>query len=157
MLDEAGAPSYTICIPLPTYSTRVMGHMNSSSAPWVEGKTIAQALAHTAGTHPSEDALVFPQLGYRRTYAQFHRDVREAARALLGLGLGPGVHVGIWATNWPEWVILQYAVAHIGCTLVNGLTEASPVIGPNNLSPRHGCTHIPLRLTRTKAFHRISS
>jgi hypothetical protein len=35
-----------------------------------------------------QDALVFPQLGYRRSYAEFENDVRECARALMPLGLG---------------------------------------------------------------------
>src|SRR5262245_1888938 len=81
--------------------------------------TFAQVLANTAGAHPKQDALVFPQLGYRRSYAEFHADVRQAARALMSLGVAPGQHVGIWSTNWPQWVILQFATAHIGAVLVN--------------------------------------
>jgi fatty-acyl-CoA synthase len=87
--------------------------------PWVEGETIAGVLARAAAEHPDRDALVFPQLGYRRTYAALHAEARTAARALLALGVRPGEHVGIWATNWPEWVRVQFAAAYAGAVLVH--------------------------------------
>jgi fatty-acyl-CoA synthase len=87
--------------------------------PWVDGLTFGQVLAQTAARYPDHDALVFPQTGYRRTYAAFAAEVGAVARALLALGVRPGEHVGIWATNLPEWVLLQFAVAEIGAVLVN--------------------------------------
>src|SRR5262249_21299625 len=45
-------------------------------------------------------------------------DVRTAARALLALGVRRGEHVGVWSTNWPQWVVLQFATAEIGAVLV---------------------------------------
>jgi fatty-acyl-CoA synthase len=76
-------------------------------------------LGYTAQRWPERDALVFPWLGYRRSYGQFQADVREVARGLLALGVQHGEHVGIWATNWPQWVVLQFAAASIGAVLVN--------------------------------------
>jgi fatty-acyl-CoA synthase len=38
---------------------------------------------------------------------------------LLALGIQRGEHVAIWATNVPEWVLLQFAAARIGAVLVN--------------------------------------
>src|SRR5260370_21660297 len=38
---------------------------------------------------------------------------------MMALGIHRGEHVGIWATNWPEWVILQFAAAQAGAVLVN--------------------------------------
>src|SRR5262249_42107533 len=35
------------------------------------------------------------------------------------LGIQGGEHIGIWATNWPEWVVLQFATAQMGAVLVN--------------------------------------
>ena len=93
--------------------------MNENVAPCVDGLTFAEVLAHTAGRWPGRDAMVFPQLGYRRSYAEFAADVRTAAKALLALGVNHGEHIGIWATNWPEWVIVQFAAASIGAVLVN--------------------------------------
>src|SRR5262249_15199541 len=63
--------------------------------------------------------LVFPQLSHRRSYLQFAAEVSQCARALLALGVQRGDHVGIWATNWPEWVVLQFATATVGAVLVN--------------------------------------
>jgi fatty-acyl-CoA synthase len=66
--------------------------------------------------HPDRDALVFPALGLRWSWAEFGRRV---ARALLALGVERGEHVGIWSMNAPEWVVTQFAAARIGAVLVN--------------------------------------
>ena len=87
--------------------------------PWVDGLTFSQVLENTAARCGPREALVFPQLGYRRSYTQFQADVTACARALLALGIGPGQHIGMWATNWPEWVIVQFAAASVGAVLVN--------------------------------------
>jgi fatty-acyl-CoA synthase len=92
---------------------------NTAGTPWVDGLTFADVLAATAERHGERDALIFPQLGYRRGYAEFRREVREIARALIAVGVRRGEHVGIWATNWPAWVLLQFAAAEIGAILVN--------------------------------------
>src|SRR5438445_12629846 len=88
-------------------------------SPWVDGLTFAQVLDRTASLYASRDAVVFPQLAYRRTFAEFHADVRTCARALMALGVQPGDHVRIWATNWPQWLLLQFAAATAGAVLVN--------------------------------------
>jgi fatty-acyl-CoA synthase len=93
--------------------------MDDPLHPWVDGLTFADVLARTTERYPDHDAVVFPRLGYRRTWAGFRADVREAARALLALGVQPGEHVGLWATNWPQWIVTQFATAHIGAVLVN--------------------------------------
>src|SRR5207302_5303415 len=89
----------------------------NDASPSVDGLTIGQVLARTAAAHGSRDALVFPAAGVRSTYAQFHRATYEAAKGLLALGVGKGEHVALWATNVPEWVILQFATARIGAVL----------------------------------------
>ncbi len=89
-----------------------------ASEPWVEGKTLGEALAAVAARHGDNDALVFPRLNIRLSYRKFNDAVTQAARGLLALGLSPGQHVAIWATNVPEWVILQFAAARVGIVLV---------------------------------------
>ena len=42
----------------------------------------------------------------------------RAARGLLAIGLGRGDRFGVWSTNWPQWVLLQFATARIGVILV---------------------------------------
>jgi fatty-acyl-CoA synthase len=93
--------------------------MRDDADPWVDGLTFAQVLDATGNRFAGSDALVFPQFGYRRTYAEFATDVQRAARGLLALGVDHGEHVGIWATNWPQWVVLQFAAASVGAVLVN--------------------------------------
>src|SRR5262245_59980705 len=87
--------------------------------PWVDGLTIGRTLRETARKHPGRPALVFPQLDCRRTWAEFDHEVDATARALLGLGIQKGEHVALWATNWPQWVLLQFAAARVGAVLVN--------------------------------------
>jgi len=93
--------------------------MSDDAPPWVDGLTFAEVLARTKQRWPDNDALVFSHPGHRRSYAEFAAEVRTAARALLALGIEPGEHIGIWATNWPQWVVVQFAAASIGAVLVN--------------------------------------
>src|SRR5262245_21961478 len=90
-----------------------------AATPWVNGLTIGQVLAETTRRHADREALVFPQLGRRWTWRQFAEDVDAAARGLIAMGITAGEHVALWATNVPEWVLLQFATARIGAVLVN--------------------------------------
>src|SRR3954471_7121140 len=90
-----------------------------AAIPWVDGLTIGQVLATTAKQFPDREALVFPQLNRRWAWREFAADVDAAARGLLSLGIKTGEHVALWATNVPEWVLLQFATARIGAVLVN--------------------------------------
>src|SRR3954464_12429791 len=87
--------------------------------PWVDGLTIGQTLRETARRYPQGDAIVFCNPPARMTWSEFDAAVDLVARGLLALGLEPGDHFGIWATNVPEWVLLQFATARIGIVLVN--------------------------------------
>lgn len=89
----------------------------SEPVPWVDNFTIGQVLRRTAQRHPARDALVFPQAGVRMNWAEFDSAVDGIARGLLALGFQPGDHLGVWSTNWPEWVVLQFATARIGVVL----------------------------------------
>jgi len=91
---------------------------DASTKPWVDGLTIGQVLAATAARRGDADCLVFPEHGYRASYRQFAADVDRAAAGLLALGISPGEHVAIWATNVPQWVVMQMAAARIGVVLV---------------------------------------
>lgn len=93
--------------------------MSAAGAPWVEGDTIGAMLRETAARTPDGEALVFPQFGYRKTYREFDAEVDRVARALLAQGFQKGEHLALWATNWPHWVLLQFAAARVGAVLVN--------------------------------------
>jgi len=91
----------------------------SNETPWVDGLTYAEVLSEVVKKHGEREAIVFPQLDIRWTYDKFNERVRLMARALLDLGVKKGTHVGIWATNWPEWVLSQMSTGLIGAVLVN--------------------------------------
>jgi fatty-acyl-CoA synthase len=92
--------------------------MSVPAAPWVDGLTFGQVLDETVQRYPDRDALVFPQCDLQLSYREFLERVDAAARGLLALGIRPGDHVAVWATNVPEWVILQFATARIGSVMV---------------------------------------
>ena len=55
--------------------------MTTEPVPWVDGLTFAEALARTAERHPSNDAVVFPQLG-ASGLAPAHRLLQERLAAV---------------------------------------------------------------------------
>ncbi|GIW90299.1 MAG: AMP-binding protein [Pirellulaceae bacterium] len=88
------------------------------TAPWVDGLTIDEVFRRTVERYGQRDALVFPQRGLRWSWQQLDQQVERAARGLWALGIRPGQHVALWATNVPEWVVTQLATARIGAVLV---------------------------------------
>ncbi len=90
----------------------------AAESPWVDGMTIGQVLEQTAEKRGDADCLVFPAIDFRMSFREFRDEVRRVARGLLAMGIGHGDHVAIWATNVPQWVVLQFATAEIGAVLV---------------------------------------
>lgn len=90
--------------------------------PWkkydVVDKTFSQVLDVMAEKYPDQLAFKYTTLDYTRTYAQFRRDVDEVAASLISLGVKPGHHVAIWATNVPAWFLTFWATTKIGAVLV---------------------------------------
>ncbi|HEY5673336.1 MAG TPA: AMP-binding protein [Malonomonas sp.] len=80
--------------------------------------TVGGLLEETARRFPHNDALVYPDRNLRLSYRQFDQLTDRIAKGLFRLGVRKGDHVSIWATNVPEWVILQFATAKIGAVLV---------------------------------------
>ncbi len=82
------------------------------------GKTIPDFLDEIVQKYPDNEALVAPFCGVRYTYREFRDICRQAAKSLMALGVKKGDRVAIWATNYPEWVIVQFATSMIGAILV---------------------------------------
>ncbi|MCY9150953.1 AMP-binding protein [Bacillus haynesii] len=80
--------------------------------------TIGKLLEKTAANAPDHEAVVYPDRGLRYTYRQFDQLCRKAAKGLIALGIDKGEHVGIWASNTPEWLTAQFASAKTGAVLV---------------------------------------
>ena len=83
------------------------------------GLTIGDMFDQTADRYPEGEALVSRHQGIRYTYRQLREEVDRCARALIGLGVGKGQRVGIWAPNCAEWTIVQFATSKLGAILVN--------------------------------------
>src|SRR6478672_9321410 len=80
--------------------------------------TIGDLLDRQAARFGDRDALIHVEHGVRYTYAEFRDECDRVAKGMLALGIQKGDHIGIWATNYPEWVVAQFATAKIGAVLV---------------------------------------
>ncbi len=80
--------------------------------------TFPQVLDAVVEEFPDQIAFKYTTLDYTRTYAEFRDDVDTFARTLIALGVKPGHHVAVWATNVPQWYIAFWATTKIGAVLV---------------------------------------
>jgi len=84
--------------------------------------TLGDLLDQRAADLPDKEALVYnyPEIGIelRLTYSQYRDVVNQLAKGLIALGVETGDQVAVWATNVPEWVFLQLALAKIGAVIV---------------------------------------
>ncbi|MBR6811795.1 MAG: AMP-binding protein, partial [Oscillospiraceae bacterium] len=80
--------------------------------------TFPQLLDRVVNEFPNQLAFSFTEMDYRRTYSEFRDDVDTFARSLIAMGVKPGDHVAIWATNVPQWFITFWAATRIGAVLV---------------------------------------
>lgn len=88
--------------------------------------TVGELLEEMAREHPDREALVYSDRDLKYTYRQLNARVDRAAKGMLALGIGKGDHVGIWATNVPDWLTVFYACARIGAVLVTVNTNYRP-------------------------------
>ncbi len=80
--------------------------------------TFSRVLDRMVEEFPDQYAFKYTTLDYTRTYEEFRDDVDTFARALVSLGVRPGMKVAIWATNVPAWYITFWATVKIGAVLV---------------------------------------
>ncbi len=80
--------------------------------------TFPQILDRMAEEFPDQYCFRYTTCDYTRTYSQFREDVDTFARSLIALGVRPGDHVAIWATNVPQWYLTFWATVKIGAVLV---------------------------------------
>ncbi|NDW10884.1 AMP-binding protein [Dysgonomonas sp. 520] len=81
-------------------------------------KTVGQWLEYWAENTPDKEYIVYSDRDLRFTWKQFNERVDNMAKGMLAIGVKPGSHVGIWATNVPDWLTFLYAGAKIGAVLV---------------------------------------
>jgi len=80
--------------------------------------TIPGLLRKNVREIPDNDCIVAPEYNVRWSWKEFDRLTNLVARGMLAMGLTKGDHVGIWATNLPEWMLTMFASAKIGAILV---------------------------------------
>lgn len=80
--------------------------------------TVGALVRHLAEALPDNEALVYSHRGPRFTFRQLEDETRRIARGLMAHGVMRGDRVAVWATNVPEWIVLQFALAKIGAVLV---------------------------------------
>ncbi len=80
--------------------------------------TVGELLKESTKKFGHQEAVIYSEQNIRYTYAEFYQETSRVAKALLATGLKKGDHIAIWATNVPEWLLLQFAAARIGAVLV---------------------------------------
>ncbi|MDQ2622809.1 MAG: AMP-binding protein, partial [Actinomycetota bacterium] len=96
--------------------------------------TVSGLLDRAAGLWPQREALVYSVyldegLDVRWSFAELRERSRMVGRAMIASGISPGEAVGVWATNLPQWLTLQFGAAYAGVVLVpmNPLYRGSEV------------------------------
>jgi fatty-acyl-CoA synthase len=84
-------------------------------------RTLGEWVEYWAEQTPDKDYIVYADRGLRFTWKQFNERVDHLAKGMLAIGIEKGTHVGLWATNVPDWLTFLYACARIGavCVTVN--------------------------------------
>ncbi len=81
-------------------------------------RTIGGWLEKWAQETPDKEAVVYSDRDLRFTYSQLNKRVDDLAKGFIEIGVRRGTHVGIWATNVPDWLTVMYACARIGAVAV---------------------------------------
>ncbi len=80
--------------------------------------TIPSLLKRNAEQFSNNMCLVAPEFGVRMTWKEFDEHTTVVARGLIAMGINKGDHIGIWASNVPEWLFIFFAAAKVGAVLV---------------------------------------
>ncbi|MBE6246888.1 MAG: AMP-binding protein [Bacteroidales bacterium] len=81
-------------------------------------QTIGDWLEKWACETPHKEAVVYSDRNLRFTYAQLNERVDNLAKGFMEIGVTKGSHVGIWATNVPDWLTVLYACAKLGAVAI---------------------------------------
>ena len=80
--------------------------------------TISEHLERIAEKYKKKTALRFPAENVAFDYSTLKTGADHVAKALLGIGLKKGDHIGIWSLNSSRWVLLALGAAQIGVVFV---------------------------------------
>jgi acyl-CoA synthetase (AMP-forming)/AMP-acid ligase II len=101
--------------------------------------TVGDLLDQAAERCGDREAVVYSAyremgIDLRWRYHELRERARRVARALIASGLETGDRIGLWSTNTPQWLELQFGAAYAGVVLVPlnplyRLREVSYVLG----------------------------
>ena len=91
-----------------------MGGVAVTAAP--DRSTVGGTLLAAAACFGDREALVYD--GRRATHEELLEQAIERARALIGLGVRPGDHVGVLMPNCWDYVILYHAISLVGARAI---------------------------------------
>ena len=80
-------------------------------------RPVPQILDEACARWPDRAAIDF--MGRQFSYSEVGDLVARAAKGLQALGVGPGVHVGLYLANTPHYLISFFAVLKAGGVVVN--------------------------------------
>ncbi|MBA4600738.1 AMP-binding protein [Thermoactinomyces mirandus] len=80
--------------------------------------TLGDLLDQQVQLYGHKEAVIYPEKGIRWTFGKFQEEVCQAAKGLIRLGIRKGDHLSIWASNQPEWLIMQFATGKMGAVFV---------------------------------------
>ena len=92
--------------------------MGPPARPPFRDVSVGQLLTRLAEALPGNPALVYHQHSLAWTFSALEQEARLVARGLIAAGVARGDRVAVWATNVPEWIVLQFALAKAGAVLV---------------------------------------
>ena len=81
-------------------------------------RTIGQWLEYWAEKTPEKEYIVYSDRNLRWTFRYFNQRVDELAKGLMTIGVKKGTHVGIWASNIPDWTTMLMACSKIGAVTI---------------------------------------
>jgi fatty-acyl-CoA synthase len=109
-----------------------LSEVDADRSAQLRNDTVGGALQAAAAAAPEGLALVEggpDRAGRRRwTFAELLAGSEDVARALAGR-YAPGEHVAVWASNSPEWVLLEFGMALAGLVMVT----VNPALQPREL------------------------
>jgi acyl-CoA synthetase (AMP-forming)/AMP-acid ligase II len=129
----------------------VAGHISHwipdpDEEPALRHMTVADLVDEAASTWPDREAVIYSAyddlgISARWTFAELRERSREVGRAFLASGFERGERVGIWATNRPEWLLVQLGAAYAGVAIVpmNPLYRRSEVAYVLGRARASGC------------------
>ncbi|WP_151638121.1 AMP-binding protein [Noviherbaspirillum aerium] len=116
----------------------------------VKEMTVGDLLDEAARKWPDQDGLAYVAyedrgLSLRWSFAELRERSRVVARALMASGIGPGDRVALWATNLPEWLLLEFGAAYCGAVLVpiNPLLRSAEVAYILRTASVNACFALP--------------